>query len=242
MKLTIVVPAHNEEENIAGLINKIESSNFVIDFELVVVADHCTDSTVKVVNEEIKKFRNLRVVENNFDSGFANALKTGFLNARGDLILPVMGDLCDDLKTVNLMYGKIMEGYDIVCGSRYMRGGSRLGGSKLKSFFSSMGGRSLHRILNIPTHDIANAFKMYRKEIIQAVDIQAKGFEISMELPLKAYYLGFKIAEIPTVWKERTKGKSSFKMFKLLPSYLKLYIWGVYKSFFSGRIKDGIAK
>lgn len=242
MKLTVVIPAHNEEENIAGLIGKIEGSNLGIDFELVVVADHCTDSTIKIVNEKIKEFSNLRVVENNFNPGFANALRTGFLNASGDLILPIMGDLCDDLETVKRMYGKILEGYDIACGSRYMNGGSRFGGSRLKGFLSILGGRSLYHILKIPTHDIANAFKMYRKEVIQAVDIQAKGFEISMELPLKAYYLGFKITEVPTVWRERTKGKSSFKMFKLLPRYLKLYIWGVYKSFFSRRMKYGIAE
>jgi len=81
----------------------------------------------------------------------------------------------------------------------------------------------------VPTNDIANAFKMYKKEVISSIDIQAKGFEISMEIPLKAYYLGFKITEVPTVWKERTKGKSSFKIFKLLPAYLKLYVWAIFR-------------
>lgn len=232
MNLSIVVPAHNEEENIATLIDKIEGFDLGIDFELVIVADHCSDSTVKIVNEKIKEFNNLRLVKNSLNPGFANALRCGFLNSCGDLILPVMGDLCDDLDTVKKMYGRIREGYDVVCGSRYMEAGRRLGGSKLKSFLSSLGGRSLHNILRIPTCDIANSFKMYRREVIQAIDIQALGFEISMELPLKAYYLGFKITEVPTVWKERTKGKSSFKIFKLLPNYLKLYIWGIYKSFF----------
>jgi hypothetical protein len=72
---------------------------------------------------------------------------------------------------------------------------------------------------------------MYRREVIETMDIKAGGFEISMEILLKAYYLGFKITEVPTVWRERTKGKSSFKIFKLLPNYLKLYIWAFYKSF-----------
>jgi len=76
---------------------------------------------------------------------------------------------------------------------------------------------------------VANAFKMYRKRVIDSMNIEAKGFEISMEIPLKAYYAGFKITEVPTIWREREKGKSSFKMLKLTPSYLKFYLWGIKK-------------
>jgi hypothetical protein len=90
-------------------------------------------------------------------------------------------------------------------------------------------GWSLYYLLGLPTHDVANAFKMYRKKVIDSINIQSKGFEISMEIPLKAYYLGFKITEVPTVWKERTKGKSSFRMLKLFPAYLKLYVGGILK-------------
>jgi hypothetical protein len=85
-------------------------------------------------------------------------------------------------------------------------------------------------MLKVPTHDIANAFKMYRKKVIDSLDLRSKGFEISMEIPLKAYYLGFKMTEVPTVWRERTKGKSSFKIASILPDYLKLYFWAVGKS------------
>lgn len=234
MKLSIIVPAHNEEENIANLIDKVEAGISGIDFELIVVADHCSDSTVRIATEKTKEFNNLRVAENRLRPGFANALRTGFMNSHGDFILPIMGDLCDDLETVGRMYNKIQEGYGVVCGSRYMPGGKRLGGSRLKSFLSGLGGRSLNIILKVPTCDIANAFKMYRKEVIDAVDIKATGFEVSMEIPLKAYYCGFKLTEVPTVWRERTKGKSSFKIFRLLPAYLKLYLWAVYKSIFKG--------
>jgi hypothetical protein len=140
-----------------------------------------------------------------------------------------MADLCDDLSTIEKMFQKINEGYDVVCGSRYMKEGGRLGGSKLKGFFSCFVGRSLQILLGLPTCDIANAFKMYRKKIIDSIDIESCGFEISMEIPLKAYLLGFKLTEVPTVWKERTKGKSSFRMFKLFPNYFKLYLWAIFK-------------
>lgn len=228
IKLSIVIPAHNEEENISEVIHKIEK---VLDFEheLIVVNDHSTDSTASIVTELCQNYSNIKLVDNLLDGGFANAIKTGFANVKTEAMVPIMGDLCDDLNTIKLMFEKTKAGYDVVCGSRYINGGSRLGGSKIKGFFSSFAGKSLHYLLGVPTHDIANAFKMYRKKVIDAIKIESRGFEISMEIPLKAYYLGFKITEVPTVWKERTKGKSSFKMFKLIPAYSKLYIWGIFR-------------
>lgn len=233
MKLSIVIPAHNEEDNIIEVINRIEQSlDLDIAHELVVVNDHSTDKTKELVMKLSEQYKNIKLVENKLKKGFANALKTGFNNVETEIVVPIMADLCDDLSTVKKMLDKINEGYDIICGSRYIKGGARFGGSKIKGFFSFFVGRSLHYLLGLPTNDIANAFKMYRKKVIDNIDIQSKGFEVSMEIPLKAYYLGFKITEVPTVWRERTKGKSSFKMFKLSPNYLKLYIWAIFKGRF----------
>jgi len=228
MELSIIIPAHNEAESIAEIITKVEGS-FRAGYELVIVNDHSADNTAEIARAILKDYENIRLVENLMEKGFANAVRTGFANASGDLFLPLMADLCDDLSIIPKMLEKINEGYDIVCGSRYIKGGARIGGSRLKAFLSCWGGRSLYYLLGIPTHDIANAFKMYRRQVINSINLQSKAFDISMEIPLKAYYSGFKITEIPTVWRERTKGKSTFKVFKLLPSYLKLYFWAIYK-------------
>ena len=228
MKLSIVIPAYNEQDNIEDVIKKIESS-LNIEHELVVVNDHSSDCTREIVLGLSGRYPNVRLVDNLSERGFASAIKTGFANIRTDIVVPVMADLCDDLNTIKEMFDKINQGYDVVCGARYIGGGARLGGSKVKAFFSSFVGMSLHYLLGLPTHDIANAFKMYRKKVIESIDIESQGFEISMEIPLKAYYSGFKITEVPTVWRERTKGKSSFKMLKLLPAYLKFYLWAFYK-------------
>jgi len=228
MRLSIIIPAHNEEDNIEDVVSKIEQS-IDIPYELVIVNDHSLDRTGELVNVLQGRFNNIRLVENKLDKGFANALKTGFLNASSELLIPIMADLCDDLPTVKKMFLKINEGYDVVCGARYIKGGARLGGSRIKGFFSCFVGWSLYYLLGLPTHDIPNAFKMYRREVIERIRIESKGFEISMEIPLKAFYLGFKITEIPTVWKERKKGKSSFKMVKLFPNYLRVYCWAIFK-------------
>ncbi|MCX5703352.1 MAG: glycosyltransferase family 2 protein [Candidatus Omnitrophica bacterium] len=229
MKLSIIIPAHNEQDNIADVIKRVEQS-LDIPYELIVVNDHSVDETRNIVEALSRQNGNIKLVENELDKGFANAIKTGLNNAQGDAVVPIMADLCDDLGTVKKMFDKINQGYDIVCGSRYMKGGLRIGGSKAKGFFSSFAGHSLHYLLGLPTHDIANAFKMYRKKAIDSIEIKSRGFEISMEMALKAYFLGFKMTEVPTVWRERTKGKSSFRILKLTPSYFKLYLWAILRS------------
>ena len=226
MKLSIVIPAHNEEENIVSVLNKIEQ-NIDIPHELVVVNDHSSDDTARFVQEFSGRNRNIRLVENNLEAGFANAIRTGFANASGELVIPVMADSCDDLSTIKKMHEKMNEGFDVVCGARYAKGGARLGGSRLKAFFSSYIGLSLYYLLGLPTQDITNAFKMYRKKVLDSIAIESQGFEISMEIPLKAYYLGFRITDVPTAWTERNKGKSNFKIFNLFPNYLKLYLWAI---------------
>ncbi|MFA5356534.1 MAG: glycosyltransferase [Candidatus Omnitrophota bacterium] len=226
MKLTIVIPAHNEQDNITDVINKMEAI-LDIPHELVIVNDHSTDSTAALIDEASRRYPNIRRVDNPGERGFANAIKAGFANNSSEAVVPVMADLCDDLNTVKEMFRKINEGYDVVCGARYINGGSRMGGSRIKGFFSCFVGWSMRFLTGIPVHDVANAFKMYRKSVLDKIDIRSKGFEISMELALKAYYLGFKLTELPTVWKERTKGKSSFNMVKLLPGYLRVYTWAI---------------
>jgi glycosyltransferase involved in cell wall biosynthesis len=228
MKLSIVIPAHNEEECIASVIEEVESS-VKMEHELIVVNDHSQDRTAAIVQGLLSKHPSLRLLNNPNPKGFASAIKFGLSQAKNELIVPVMGDLCDDLNTLEAMADKIKEGFDVVCGSRYIKGGLRLGGFKVKGFLSGFAGWSLYYLLGIPTHDIANAFKMYRREVIKTIKTEASGFEISMELPLKAYYSGFKITEVPTVWRERKKGKSNFKILKLLPSYLKFYFWALRK-------------
>lgn len=229
MSVSIVIPAHNEQENIVEVIDRIEDT-FNMEHELIVVNDHSTDATVSLVQKLIPKYPCVRLVNNLNNPGFANAIRTGFAQVKEDVVVAVMADLCDDLATLKEMYRKIHEGYDVVCATRYIRGGSRLGGPRVKAFLSCFAGKSLHYFIGIPTSDIANSFKMYRKIVLDKIKSNAKGFEISMEITLKAYFLGFKITELPTVWRERTKGNSSFRVLKLLPDYTKLYIWAIFKS------------
>ena len=236
MKLSIAIPAHNEEENIAQVIEQVEDRIKFL-FDLVVVNDHSTDKTAEIVAGLTKKFTNIILVENKLEPGFANAVRTGLTSAKTDVVVPVMGDLCDDLETIPVMFEKIIEGFDVVCGSRYIKSGRRIGGSKVKGFFSFFVGRTMSIFTGIPTRDVANAFKMYRKEVIDSINIESTGFEISMEMALKAYFKGFKVTEVPTVWKERERGKSTFKMLNLTPNYSRWYLWALKTRLMNRRIQ-----
>ena len=163
-ELSIIIPARNEELGLAATIDRIEAV-VDIDYEIVVVNDHSTDRTKEVALALAEKYKNIRVVDNLGQGSFVNALLRGIKNIKAPFFVPVMADLCDDSRTINEMYARIKQGYDIVAGSRYMSGGERLGGSSLKAFFSNFVGNTLYFLIGIPTHDISNAFKMCRREV-----------------------------------------------------------------------------
>lgn len=227
MKLTIVIPAHNEEESLPRTLNGL-IENIKVPYEILVVDDHSNDRTFDTVLDFNKKYPNIRAVKNETPSGFTNAIKKGFSEVKEGLVCLVMADNCDEPSAINHMYEKINEGYDVVCGSRYMRAGKKLGGRFLQSFFSKLGSVSLHYLSGIPTHDASNAFKMYRKEALDSIEIEEAGFASSLEILVKLYRKGCKITEVPTIWRDRIAGKSNFNISKVIKNYLRWYFWSIF--------------
>jgi len=129
-----------------------------------------------------------------------------------------MADLSDDLSKVDEMFEKINKGFDIVCGSRYMKGGEQKGGPWFKKLLSRTAGVSLHFFTGLPTHDVTNSFKMYTKKVLNGIKIESHGgFEIGMEIVIKAFQKGYNITEVPSSWRDRKKGKTRFRFWKWLP-------------------------
>jgi hypothetical protein len=138
-----------------------------------------------------------------------------------------MADLCDESADIDKMYTTAEnECADIVCGSRYMTGGKQIGSPFLKGFLSRMAGLTLHYFAGMPTHDTTNNFKLFKKSFLQNQTIESTGgFEIALELTVKAFLQGYKIREIPTTWNDRVAGKSNFKLFAWLGNYLRWYFF-----------------
>lgn len=229
--LSIVLPVYNEGENITKQIEELEK-NLKYKHEILVVWDFDEDTTVPYIKKLQKKIKNLKGIKNVFGRGVISAVKTGFKKFSGDAVVVMPADLADDPNTVNKMFTKLLAGYDIVCATRYAKGGKKMGGGFLKTSLSRIAGLMTPILLGIPTTDIANGFKIYRRKVVESIKIESTGgWEYSIEMLIKAHHIGFKIAEVGTIWRDRTLGKSKFKMVKWLPKYLRWYLWGIYKRF-----------
>lgn len=228
MKLSIIIPVFHEEKNIDKTLSRIEK-NVHIPHEALIVYDDLSDPTYDVVKSYQRKHKkeSLLIIPNNTGSkhGVMNAIKTGFAHSHGNAIIVLMADLADDISQIDSMYDIFTHGFDIVCASRYMKGGKKIGGPFLKTVLSRLAGLTLFYFLNIPTHDATNAFKLYNRKIFDNIKIESTGgFEYSLEIILKAHALGYQITEIPTIWKDRVSGSSNFKILFWLPNYMKLYL------------------
>jgi hypothetical protein len=161
-----------------------------------------------------------------------NAIRTGFDQAEGPMLLVVMADLADDLVAVPKMLECMRQGADLVCGSRYMKGGRQIGGPWLKRSLSRLAGVSLHYLAGIPTRDVTNSFKLYHKTLLDRLTIESTGgFEIGMEIVVKTFAMGGRIDEVPSVWTERSAGQSRFRLWKWLPNYLRWYRYAILARF-----------
>lgn len=226
MQLSIIIPVYFEDKNILSELEEIRKK-VKTSYEIIVVYDLDNDPTPGVVEKYIKKtsFKNIFVKKNNVGTkrGVINAVRTGIIVAKSKIVVVSMADLSDDIGKIDQMYSLTQKGYDIVCASRYMKGGKQIGGPYFKGLFSRLAGTSLF-YLGLPTHDPTNAFKMYRKSIFNTIKIESDGgFEYNLEVVVKAFKKGYKITEVPATWRDRTEGKSKFKLLNWIPKYLRWY-------------------
>lgn len=225
--LSVVCPVYNEADNIRRLLNGLQTQ-VSVPMEVLVVYDTEEDNTLPVVRAVAASHPfEIRLVKNRLGAGALNAIKTGFWESRYQAVLVVMADLSDDLSIVDEMYRLItVEGFDVVGGSRYAPGGRQIGGPPFKKFLSKFAGLSLHYIVGLPICDVTNSFKMYRREFLQSVTFESTGgFEIGMELAVKAFVRGDRVTELPATWTDRTAGQSRFRLWKWLPHYMRWYVY-----------------
>jgi len=224
-ELNIIIPVFNEAENFPRVYRSIKE-RVKTTHRIFAVYDFDEDTTVPVVQALATKDADLILVKNTLGRGPLNALKTGFNAVKNGPVLVVMADLSDDLTDVDKMVELYRQGFSVVCGSRYIQGGGQMGGPFFKSLLSKFAGISLFYFRRFPTHDVTNNFKIYDSEFLKTIRIESTmGFSVAMEITVKAFLAGKKIAEVPTTWHNRTAGKSNFKLWKWLPQYLFWYFF-----------------
>ncbi len=222
--LSLLVPVRNEAGSFAALVAEIER-HVPPPFVVWVVYDFEEDTTVPIARELASSRPWLALLRNDLGPGVVNAMRAGFAAIGSGPALVVMADLSDDLSLVPVLLEKYHAGYRIVCPSRYMRGGSQSGGPLLKRTLSRVAGLSLHLLAGFPTHDATNNFRLYDAALVNELGIESKGgFEVAMELTVKAFRRGERIAEVPASWRDRTSGTSRFRLWAWLPRYLRWYL------------------
>jgi glycosyltransferase involved in cell wall biosynthesis len=223
-EVDFVMPVYNEGVQIGRALEEIYAK---VPFakRVLVVYDFDEDDTVPAVRLLAPQYPGVELVKNTIGRGVLNAVRAGIAAATADVVIITMADLSDDLAVVPRMVSLIRNGgYDIVCASRYMRGGSQIGGPRIKKFLSRTAGVSLYWLAGLPTHDATNAFRAYRREVLEQTPIESRGgFEYSLEITAKAYAAGRKITEVPATWRDRSAGTSRFKLRAWLPHYLRWY-------------------
>jgi glycosyltransferase involved in cell wall biosynthesis len=222
-ELAIVLPVYNEGEAVEPVLRALASA-VGTPHELVVVYDFDGDTTVPVVLRLAAEIPGLRGLRNDLGRGVLNAMKTGIAGTDAPFVLISMADGSDEPDVVDRMVELARNGADVVSASRYMPGGRQLGGPPLKRLLSRIAGLSLHWFAGVSTHDATNNFKLYSRRFLEATTIESTaGFELALELTVKATLAGRRVVEVPTTWRDRTAGQSNFRLRKWLPHYLHWY-------------------
>jgi glycosyltransferase involved in cell wall biosynthesis len=221
--ISLVVPVYNEAENIQPFLRDVESA-VREPYEILIVYDFPEDSTLPAIAALDPPCASVRLVHNTLGKGVLNALKAGFQASHGDVVVVMMADRSDEPKDVAEMARLVRAGADVVAGSRYTQGGRQEGGPLLKRTLSRLAGASLHYLAGLPIHDATNNFRAYSRRVIEQIPIEGQGsFAVALELTLKAHWRGWRVAEVPTVWRDRAAGQSRFRLFAWLPHYLRWY-------------------
>jgi dolichol-phosphate mannosyltransferase len=230
MKLSVVIPVHNEEvciEKVVGILTE-ELESKAIEHEIVLVNDNSTDSTPQALNRISSSCAGVKLVTSYPPRGFGKAIRSGLDNATGDVVVIFMGDGSDDAADVVKYYHKILEGYDCVFGSRFVKGSQVAEYPKIKLILNRLGNKLIQLLFFMKYNDVSNAFKAYRIEVIKAIQpLISQYFNITVEMPLKAITRGFSYAVVPINWSGRGSGVSKYHIRELSKKYFFsiLYVW-----------------
>ena len=223
-ELSLVMPVFKEGAAVEPVIRALTAAVSAA-HEILVVYDFDEDPTVPVIERLAVELSTVRGLRNDLGRGVLNAMKAGIAASTGTYVLITMSDGSDEPRVVDPMVAMARDGADVVAASRYMRGGRQIGGPRLKRLMSRTAGLSLHWFGGVATHDPTNNFKLYSRRFLEATRIESTaGFELALELTVKAAIQGRRIAEVPTTWRDRTAGQSNFKLRTWLPHYLHWYL------------------
>ena len=229
MKLDIIIPVYNEDENIVRLLKALEDE-ISCNFRILICYDKDNDATLKHIKTNSTITKEILLIKNP-NQGPNSAIIEGVNSSKAEIILVYMADDFENIKLINKMVTLIESGNELVIPSRFIQGGKMLGAKKMKKMITIIGSLLIYYFARIPFKDCTNAFKMFSASLKDKIKLDStKGFTFALELTVKSYLLNFKIVEIPSVWIEAGNRKSNFKMLKWISYYVYWLAYAMIKN------------
>lgn len=229
MKLSVIIPAHNEEacieKTLRALASKLTEES--IEHEIIVVNDNSSDSTGLILSALASSIPQLIVITNQLPNGFGYAVRSGLRRFSGDAVAIYMADASDSPTDLVMFYRTLIDNkVDCVFGTRWSRSSTVVDYPKFKLLLNRMVNRFIQVLFGIRYDDVTNAFKLYHKNVIQGVSpIISPHFNLTVELPLKAIIRGFSYIVVPNSWVNRKGGESKLKVKEMGSRYLFIILY-----------------
>jgi dolichol-phosphate mannosyltransferase len=229
MKLSIVIPANNEEGCIATTVRDLflRLSDESIEHEIIVVDDGSTDSTELILQKLALEIPSLRLHKNRPRSGLGVAVRNGLDSISGDAVAIFMADGSDSSKDLVRFYRAMIEQrVDCIFGTRFSKESSLIDYPLPKLILNRLANTFIRILFGLRYNDVTNAFKLYRKEVIQGLrPLLSHHFNLTVELPLKAIVRGYSYSVIPNSWTNRKQGESKLKIKEMGSRYMFIILY-----------------
>jgi len=229
-KLSVIIPSRNEAENLVQCISEIlkELNKHKIKHEILVVDDGSTDNTSRLLQDMALQNPTIQYLRNVEEHGFGRAVRIGLSEFTGDAVAIMMADRSDSPQDLVNYWNKLQEGYECVFGSRFIRGSKVHDYPKIKLLVNRLVNTMIRYAFQIETNDVTNAFKIYRREVIEGCKpFISPHFNLTVEIPLKAIIRGYSWKVVPISWKNRDKGEAKLKLREMGSRYFFIiaYLW-----------------
>ena len=228
MKLSVVIPVYNEQDCIEHVVKELTKTlqQAAISYEILIINDNSTDQTETCLQRLSHEDDGVRYLNSGFPHGFGLTVRFGLCHFTGDSVAIYMGDGSDSSAELVSFYKMLQEGHECVFGTRWSQGGKVYDYPLLKRILNRLANNFIRLIMQIRYDDTTNAFKLYRREVIEGVQpLLSKHYNLTVEIPLKALIRGYSYAIVPNSWTNRKAGESKLKVKEMGSRYLFIVLY-----------------
>jgi dolichol-phosphate mannosyltransferase len=228
LKLSVVIPAHNEEDSIGATVRDISDAlnRQGVDYEILVVDDASVDRTANIVGELARSNARIRCIASPYRNGFGFAVRAGLERYSGDAVAIMMADGSDNPEDLLAYYRLLRAGYDCAFGSRFITGGTTQDYPRLKLMVNRVANGAIRLAFGHGYNDTTNAFKAYRRAVIDNIQpLISHHFNLTVEMPLKAIVRGHSYAVTPVTWRNRAAGTSKLHLHEMGSRYVFIVLY-----------------